>query len=113
MIIAAWSVYSMIRVNLMKHVNHCSGTNIVQIPSGCKFSADEERVVIELQAEFGNKWAKIARYLPGRTYNYVKNYWSARRKRLERILQTPTSKSQKNKGKDPVLYEMPMVEVRN
>ena len=97
----------------MKHVNHCSGTNIVQMPSGCKFSAGEERVVIELQAEFGNKWAKIARYLPGRTDNDVKNFWSARRKRLERILQSATSKSQKNKGKDPVLHEMPMVEVRS
>ncbi|XP_022737368.1 transcription factor DUO1-like [Durio zibethinus] len=81
------------------------------MPSGCKFSAEEERVVIELQAEFGNRWAKIASYLPGRTDNDVKNFWSARRKRLERILQTPISKSQKNKGKDPVLYGMPMVEV--
>ena len=85
----------------------------MQMPSGYKFSAEEERVVIELQAEFGNKWAKIARYLPGRTDNDVKNFWSARRKRLERILQSPTSKSQKNKGKDPVLHEMPMVEVRS
>lgn len=75
--------------------------------SGCKFSAEEERVVIELQAEFGNKWAKIARYLPGRTDNDVKNFWSARRKRLERILQTPpTPKSQKNKGKDRSLNKM-------
>lgn len=93
---------------------HFSGKKIVQMSSGCKFSAEEERVVIELQAEFGNKWAKIARYLPGRTDNDVKNFWSARRKRLERILQTPpTPKSQKNKGKDPVLHEMPTVEVRN
>ena len=115
MIIVAWSVYYMIRLNLMKHVNHFSGKNIVQMPSGCKFSAEEERVVIELQADFGNKWAKIARYLPGRTDNDVKNFWSARRKRLERILQspTPTPKSQKNKGKDPVLHEMTMMEVRN
>ncbi|XVF08505.1 hypothetical protein REPUB_Repub07fG0009000 [Reevesia pubescens] len=81
------------------------------LKTGCKFSAEEERVVIELQAEFGNKWAKIARYLPGRTDNDVKNFWSARRKRLERILQSPTSKSQKNKGKDLVLDEMPMLEV--
>ncbi|EOY22813.1 hypothetical protein QUC31_007926 [Theobroma cacao] len=81
------------------------------LKTGCKFSAEEERVVIELQAQFGNKWAKIARYLPGRTDNDVKNFWSARRKRLERILLTPTSNSHKNKGKDPVLHEMPMVEV--
>ncbi|XVE56426.1 hypothetical protein DITRI_Ditri04bG0008100 [Diplodiscus trichospermus] len=82
------------------------------LKTGCKFSAEEERVVIELQAEFGNKWAKIARYLPGRTDNDVKNFWSARRKRLERILQTSSSpNSLKNKGKGHVLHEMPMVEV--
>ena len=68
---------------------------------GCKFSAEEERVVIELQAEFGNKWAKIATYLEGRTDNDVKNFWSSRRKRLERMLQksSPPSSSKKNKNK--------------
>ncbi|KAJ1409704.1 SANT/Myb domain [Sesbania bispinosa] len=73
--------------------------------SGCKFSAEEERVVIELQAQFGNKWAKIATYLPGRTDNDVKNFWSSRRKRLERTMQQqspPQSKPQKNKGKAPL-----------
>lgn len=67
---------------------------------GCKFTAEEERLVVELQAQFGNKWAKIATYLQGRTDNDVKNFWSSRRKRLERMLQKPpTSKPHKNNGK--------------
>lgn len=67
--------------------------------SGVKFSAEEERTVIDLQAQFGNKWARIATYLSGRTDNDVKNFWSSRQKRLARILQTSapsSSKSQKN-----------------
>lgn len=74
--------------------------------SGCKFSLEEERVVIELQEQFGNRWAKIASYLSGRTDNDVKNFWSSRKKRLARVhkttstsSKTTTSKSHKNKAK--------------
>lgn len=64
--------------------------------SGCKFSLEEERIVIELQAQFGNKWARIATYLPGRTDNDVKNFWSSRQKRLARILQNSATTSSSN-----------------
>ncbi|KAL6291313.1 hypothetical protein ACE6H2_008823 [Prunus campanulata] len=75
------------------------------LKTGSKFSAEEERMVIQLQAQFGNKWAKIATYLPGRTDNDVKNFWSTRRKRFERILQKSTSlQSQNNKGKSPLVH---------
>lgn len=80
-----------------------------------KFSAEEERTVIELQAQFGNKWARIATYMPGRTDNDVKNFWSSRQKRLAKILKTSMpqpSKSQENVNKeDPVLPRVPSVEV--
>lgn len=80
--------------------------------SGCKFTIEEERIVIELQEQFGNKWAKIASYLPGRTDNDVKNFWSSRQKRLARLLKTSsstTSKSHKNKAK--VSSHVPSYEV--
>lgn len=66
-----------------------------------------------VQAQFGNRWAKIASFLSGRTDNDVKNFWSSRQKRLARILQTSgtTSKSQKNKTKVPTLLDVPTLEV--
>jgi myb proto-oncogene protein len=63
-------------------------------------------VVIELQAQFGNKWARISTYLPGRTDNDVKNFWSTRQKRLARLLRAPlrtrSSKIRSTNTKAPV-----------
>ncbi|KAH0984095.1 hypothetical protein GBA52_011272 [Prunus armeniaca] len=47
-------------------------------------SPDEERLIIELHAKFGNKWARMASQLPGRTDNEIKNYWNTRIKRRQR-----------------------------
>ncbi|KAI3444765.1 hypothetical protein Pfo_001430 [Paulownia fortunei] len=85
------------------------------LKSGVKFSAEEERTVIDLQSQFGNKWARIATYLSGRTDNDVKNFWSSRQKRLARILQAAapsSSKSQKNtkEVKVPAFHDAPLVE---
>jgi transcription factor MYB, plant len=52
-----------------------------------KFSPEEERVVLDPQAQFGNRWARIGTHLPGRTDNDVKNFWSSWQKRLARLLQ--------------------------
>jgi hypothetical protein len=40
------------------------------------WSPDEDQVLAEKQAVLGNKWAEIARFLPGRTDTLVKNRWN-------------------------------------
>ncbi|KAK6134725.1 hypothetical protein DH2020_031527 [Rehmannia glutinosa] len=48
------------------------------------FTPDEEKLIVELHAKLGNKWARMAAQLPGRTDNEIKNYWNTRLKRRQR-----------------------------
>ncbi|KAJ6715795.1 TRANSCRIPTION FACTOR putative-RELATED [Salix koriyanagi] len=48
------------------------------------FTPEEENCIVELHAMMGNKWARMAAELPGRTDNEIKNYWNTRTKRLQR-----------------------------
>ncbi|CAE6025313.1 unnamed protein product [Arabidopsis arenosa] len=45
---------------------------------------NSEKIIIELHAKLGNKWARMASQLPGRTDNEIKNYWNTRMKRRQR-----------------------------
>ena len=52
------------------------------------WTGEEDQILLDGQVKMGNKWAEIAKLLPGRTDNSVKNRWYST---CSRILRQQTS----------------------
>lgn len=62
------------------------------------YTTEEEDIIMKLHDQLGKKWSVIAKQLPGRTDNEVKNYWHTYLKKRTKLVQNPILSSSKEMG---------------
>jgi transcription factor MYB, plant len=69
------------------------------------WTEEEDKVLIDAHKEVGNKWAEIAKRLPGRTENSLKNHWNTTKRRQFARRRTRAAKNSRGAANNTILQD--------
>ena len=74
-----------------------------------KWTMEEDKMILRLHFEMGNRWCEMAKHLPGRTDNAIKNRFNSKLKKQISSIKTALFDDQSNKPftiDDEILHQL-------